>query len=166
MNKFRLYLLLFIGLLIFPFSVFAEDKKVTLYLFHGDGCPHCAEEIKFLDGLQEKYPDLSIVKYEVWFNSENSDFFDQVQKTLEIDRLGVPTTIIGDTVLVGYGGTSGNKIERAVQYYYEHDYVDQIENIKNGTYEKKESQEDEDSFEKQEAESDDEIIRKIENKKR
>ena len=39
---------LFILLLLFPLVVNAKDNKVTLYLFHGDGCPHCASEIEYL----------------------------------------------------------------------------------------------------------------------
>jgi len=148
------YIFLFLLVLFFPFSVFAEEKNITLYFFHGDGCPHCAEETLFLDAVESKYPELSIVKYEVWYNEENSKLLTDVQNAFEVKRLGVPTTVIGDTVIIGYGSSTGKKIERAIQYYLENDYVDQVENIKNGTFEKKEEKEDDDSFEKQEAESD------------
>ena len=32
-----------------------EEDKVNIYLFYGDGCPHCAKEEKFLDRIEEKY---------------------------------------------------------------------------------------------------------------
>ena len=68
----RLLLFLFF---IIPVSVFAkEENDVTLYFFHGDGCPHCAEEEIFLKTLPEKYPYLTIVDYETWHNEENDDF--------------------------------------------------------------------------------------------
>ena len=37
-------------------SVFAQNNKVYLYFFYGDGCPHCAKEEKFLDkiGINKK----------------------------------------------------------------------------------------------------------------
>ena len=145
---------LFLCFLFIPCSVFAEEKDVTLYFFHGDGCPHCAEEELFLDAIDDKYPELSIVRYEVWYDEENSELLSKVQQSFELTRLGVPTTVIGDTVITGYGTSTGSKIERAIQYYMENDYVDQVENIKNGTFEKKEEKEEDDSFEKQEAESD------------
>ena len=54
MKKVINYLLLFV-LFIFPINIFAkENDTITLYLFHGDGCPHCEEEMKFLDSFVEK----------------------------------------------------------------------------------------------------------------
>ena len=50
MKKILKYLLVFIVLFSFFLPVNAkEDDKITLYLFYGDGCPHCAEEKLFLD---------------------------------------------------------------------------------------------------------------------
>ena len=50
----------------FLFNVDAKEK-VKLYFFHGDGCPHCAEEDKFLEKLEKEYEnDLEKVKYELW----------------------------------------------------------------------------------------------------
>ena len=42
----KLLILAFFFLL--PFNVFGlEEEKVKLYLFYGDGCPHCADEKVF-----------------------------------------------------------------------------------------------------------------------
>ena len=30
------------------------DDRVELIIFHGDGCPHCAKALDFLDGLQDR----------------------------------------------------------------------------------------------------------------
>ena len=32
-----------------------EKEKVHIYFFHGDGCPHCADEEEFLELLKERY---------------------------------------------------------------------------------------------------------------
>ena len=48
MKKIINCLLIILFLIIIPSRVFAKDNEVTLYLFHGDGCPHCKEEIKYL----------------------------------------------------------------------------------------------------------------------
>jgi len=37
----------------------AQDIKVEINFFYSPTCPHCAEEEKFLNGLEEKY---SVVK--------------------------------------------------------------------------------------------------------
>ena len=44
-------LFLLIVVLLFPLVVNAKENKVTLYLFHGEGCPHCASEIEYLNSI-------------------------------------------------------------------------------------------------------------------
>ena len=104
-------------LIIIPSRVFAKDNEVTLYLFHGDGCPHCKEEIKYLKDVEKKYKNLKIVKYEVWYNEENSELLSKVQDTFELSTRGVPTNVIGSTVITGFGTSTGSTIERAIEYY-------------------------------------------------
>ena len=63
----RIKLVLFtilITFLIIP-NVNAKEK-VNLYLFWGDGCPHCAAEEELLTDLENEYENLSVTKYEVW----------------------------------------------------------------------------------------------------
>lgn len=146
----KLLILAFFFLL--PFNVFGlEEEKVKLYLFYGDGCPHCADEKEFLNDIEDKYPNLEIIKYEVWYNDENSLLLDKLEKELKITRSGVPTTIIGEEVIVGYNYATGSKIERAINYYLENEYVDVVEQVKNNTYVEKEEKSE---FEKIEEETD------------
>ena len=149
MKKIINSIFLFFALLIIPFGVFAKDNEITLYLFHGDGCPHCAEEIEFLDSIEDKYDNLVIVKYEVWNNKENSDLLNKVEDAFDITRSGVPTTVIGDTVIKGYSEATAGKIERAINYYSKEEYEDEVEKIMQGTFVKEEKKTDEE-FEKQE----------------
>ncbi|MBQ3306801.1 MAG: hypothetical protein IJG68_01250 [Bacilli bacterium] len=150
----RLLLFLFF---IIPVSVFAkEENDVTLYFFHGDGCPHCAEEEIFLKTLPEKYPYLTIVDYETWHNEENDDFLKKdIGKALDMEFRGVPVNIIGESVIQGYNASAGRELERAIQYYHENEYEDIVEEIKNGTYVKKEKEKE--SFEEKEKELDKEL---------
>jgi hypothetical protein len=124
-------------------------KEVNLYLFHGDGCPHCAEEINFLGTLDPN--EVHVIQYEVWYNEENATLLENVKSNLGIKRQGVPVTIIGDTYILGYGEGTDKKIERAISYYQDHEYSDAVEEIKAGTYVKKEKKSD---FEKEEDKSD------------
>ena len=135
-------------------------KEINIYLFHGDGCPHCAEEINYLSTLDPN--DVKIIKYEVWYNEENATFMEEVKKNLSIKKQGVPVTIIGDSYILGYGNGTDKKINRAIKYYQEHDYIDAIEEIKNGTYEKKSEKSD---FEKEEEKSDEETSINVVGKK-
>ena len=146
----KLLILAFFFLL--PFNVFGlEEEKVKLYLFYGDGCGHCAAEKEFLNDIEDKYPNLEIIKYEVWYNDENSLLLDKLEKELKITRSGVPTTIIGEEVIVGYNYATASKIERAINYYLENEYVDVVEQVKNNTYVEKEEKSE---FEKIEEETD------------
>ncbi len=148
---------LLLVILLLPLTVKAENK-VTLYLFHGDGCPHCASEMEFLDGIKSKYKNLEIVKYEVWYNEENSEFLTKVKSSFGVDNSYVPTTVIGNTLITGYSESAGSKIERAIQYYSENDYIDQVQNIKNDTFDPNSLKED---FEKEEEKTDEEMTIKV-----
>jgi len=127
-------LCLLLILILCPLVVNAKENKVTLYLFHGDGCPHCASEIEYLDSIEDKYNNLEIVKYEVWYNEENSNLLNDIYEAFGVTRHGVPTTIIGNTIMQGYGTSTGSTIERAIKYYSNHKYVDQVDRIKNGSF--------------------------------
>ena len=43
-----------------------ENEMIKLYLFYGDGCPHCAAEKEYLAEVKEKY-----AKGEIELNSED-----------------------------------------------------------------------------------------------
>ena len=150
----KLLILAFFFLL--PFNVFGlEEEKVKLYLFYGDGCPHCTEEKVFLSSIENKYPNLEIVKYEVWYNKENSNLLSQLQEKLNINRNGVPTTIIGEDYFVGYSDATGARIERAIEFYSSKEHVDVVQQIIDGTYVKRSEEIDEKTdFEEQEEETD------------
>lgn len=148
--------LLFLFFLLFPLVTFAkEDDKIVLYLFHGRGCPHCAEEQSFLDNIKKDYANLKIVKYEVWYNEENALMLEKIKKKLEITGSGVPVTIIGDSVIIGYGSGTGEKIKRAIEYYQKEEYRDVVFEILEGTYQKGDTNEK--SFSKKEEKSDEEM---------
>ena len=66
-----LFLFLLTFLCILPVNA---KEKVNLYLFWGDGCPHCAMEKEYLETLEKEFPNLTIAKYEVWYNEENENF--------------------------------------------------------------------------------------------
>lgn len=148
----KIFLLLVV--LLFPLVVNAKENKVTLYLFHGDGCPHCASEIEYLNRIEKKYNNLEIVKYEVWYDEDNSEFLNQVKESFGVNNPYVPTTVIGNTLITGFSDSTGNKIERAIKYYSSNDYIDQVQKIKEGTFNKEKY---EDSFEKYEKKTDKDV---------
>lgn len=152
----KLFILGILLFMIFTLPVRAkESDEITLYLFYGDGCPHCREEEIFLKQIEKKYDQLQIKMYEVWYNEENAELLKEVQQVFEIKRNGVPTTIIGKNVMTGFGTGTGSKIKRAIEYYQEEEYVDVVKQIIEGTYQEEEVPHDD--FESQEKEQDEEM---------
>jgi thiol-disulfide isomerase/thioredoxin len=83
-------------------EAFAQQANVNMYLFWGDGCPHCAKEKEALPKLQEKYPQLKVYLFEVYYNKENVDKFINVAEALGTKAVGVPFTVIGDKYFSGF----------------------------------------------------------------
>ncbi len=91
-------LFLLMGLFSSP-SQAAEDTCVVY--FTGIGCPHCAKVDPVLQELPEKYPDLRIIKYEIYQNKENAPLISQYNEIYN-SGLGIPLIIFGkDNYLVG-----------------------------------------------------------------
>lgn len=113
-----LFLMIFQGLFS-PQPVLAQssrsDQKVVIYLFWGDGCPHCAAAKPFLQGLSERYPTVEIRAYEVWYVPENQDLFKQMTAANGFEPHGVPTIFIGERYWEGYSDQISLEIENAVK---------------------------------------------------
>lgn len=130
--KIKNYLLIFLTILLLPFTIKALEYKdvvapivginasnqITIYLFHGDGCPHCAQEQIFLNELKAEYKDqINIVKYEVWYNDYNESLYEKVKTTLNASVKGVPFTVVGEKYFSGYSSTVGENIKNTVDDY-------------------------------------------------
>lgn len=102
-------LLLILVLLIIPL---AQAQDTCVYLFYGDGCPHCAEVHMYLDNLNLQ--DVNIQKFEIYNNRENAvllnDFFNHYN-VAENDR-GVPVVFIGNEYLVGDASIENSLLEK------------------------------------------------------
>ena len=135
------YLLVFLTILLLPFTVKALEykdvvapiigieasEKVTIYLFHSAKCSHCAQENIFLDEMEDEYGDkINVVRYEVSNNKNNNELFKKVDATLNNSTGLVPLTIIGEKHLVGFNSTTGTNIKGIVDDYLS-DIVDEGE---------------------------------------
>lgn len=106
------------------------SNKVDAYLFHGVGCPHCAKEIEFFDSIKDKYPDLNLVKYEVYFNRENALLLQEVANFLGVDGGGIPFLIIGDKTFIGFDELSTPvQIEKRINECLEQNYLNETGRI-------------------------------------
>lgn len=80
----------------------AAEPSACVYYFYGEGCPHCANVKPFLDDLEQKYPDLRLERFEIWYNQENAKLFQEAAAAYAVpEPWGVPIVFIGDRYLVG-----------------------------------------------------------------
>ena len=92
-----------------------QEHRVAVYLFWGDGCPHCAAEKPVLEELAQKYPQIDLRLYEVWYVDENQTHFINMAKAYGFEPSGVPTTFIGDKYWVGYNDDLKAEFEETIQ---------------------------------------------------
>jgi len=94
----------------------AQEKKVNIYFFWGEGCPHCAREKPFLEKLEKKYPEVKVYDYEAWGNSDSRKLLIEIGSKLNVNISGVPFTVVGEKYFTGWLSeeTTGKDIENAV----------------------------------------------------
>jgi cytochrome c biogenesis protein CcdA/glutaredoxin len=88
--------------------------EVTLVLYHGEGCPHCAAEREWLVGLQDRNPGLSVEQYEVWGDETNRARLAEHAAELGFEPSGVPVTVVGQRYWVGFNAAVADDVEATV----------------------------------------------------
>lgn len=113
-RSFALFLMvaLLVGLQMQPALADIDDD--TLYLFWGDGCPHCEAEREFLDDLSSAYPDLEIELHEVWYDLDGRAEFVAAMAAIGEEPQAVPTTLFAGRVWVGFDDSVSRQIEGLV----------------------------------------------------
>ena len=128
--KYIKYFLLMLFLLLVTNNVYAKEK-VKLYLFYGDGCPHCASEKEFVDKLQQDDNNLEVIMYEVRHNEENAILMNEVKASLDKNNQYVPFTVIGKESFTGFNSSFENAIKNAIENCEKNKCVDIVSTIKN-----------------------------------
>lgn len=115
---FKLFKIFIFTSILFLSTNFALAKEVKVYFFHGDGCPHCADEEEFLENLKKNtYLDFKVLKYEIWKDKENIKLLTNLAKKMDWNVQGVPFTVIGDKTFSGFlsANSTGKDIKNAIQ---------------------------------------------------
>ncbi len=89
--------------------------KVVIYMFWGDGCPHCAAAKPFLDELAQTSDQIEVKLFEVWYVEENQVLFTKMAKSYGFEPHAVPTIFMGDRYWEGFGDQIQAEIETAVK---------------------------------------------------
>lgn len=138
MKKLKYLFVVFVAFLAMPFMVFADDteatptptpaeteetpSKVNVYLFRGEGCPHCEEMLEFFDSIEEEFGQYYTMNtYEVWYNQDNANLMQDVADKLGVSATGVPFLVIGDQTWNGYASSYDAEIEAKILSEYNSD---------------------------------------------
>jgi thiol-disulfide isomerase/thioredoxin len=99
------------------FTENGDKGNVVLYFFWGNGCPHCAEATPVLQGFDNKYPQLNIRAYEIWYVEANQELYQKMADAhnLPTEGRGVPVIYLHDKYWVGYSEDIGNQIEEMIK---------------------------------------------------
>ncbi|MDD3341309.1 MAG: hypothetical protein PHN72_03835 [Bacilli bacterium] len=112
----KLIALVLMTLFLFMPNVKAEEK-IDVYLFYGNGCPHCTKEKTFLEEMKKEYTNIEVHEYETWYNEDNNTLATRVKNALGEKSEGVPYTVIGNTGFIGYNDNIGYQMENKIKKY-------------------------------------------------
>lgn len=93
----------------------AASDDLTIVVFWGDGCPHCAAEHAFLEELTAEFPGVAVEDYEVWYHPENLTRFEETAREYGVEPMGVPMTFFGEHVWIGFDNRVAAEIRAAVE---------------------------------------------------
>lgn len=119
--KYLKYLLLLLFLV--PTICFADQANV--YIFHGDGCPHCANAENFFLSIKGDY-DFKLIGFEIWYNEANQNLMKDVGEHFNDEVSGVPYIVIGDKTFYGYSTIYNEDIIHAINAEIENNNANDV----------------------------------------
>ena len=92
------------------------DDPVRIEYFWAEGCPYCELQSGFLDDLEDRFGEtVEVARFEVSTDPAARDRWVDELAARGRQASGVPTTIMGDRVWVGFDTSIGERILAAVQ---------------------------------------------------
>jgi cytochrome c biogenesis protein CcdA/glutaredoxin len=95
-------------------AVAQENNPVVVYMFWGEGCPHCAAAKPFFEDLATKNPEIELRFYEIYNSKDNQDKFVKMADAYGFEAWGVPTIFIGDKYWEGFSEALQTEIESVI----------------------------------------------------
>lgn len=92
----------------------AQDQQVNIYLFWGEGCPHCAAAKPVLEAIALDNPQVNFFDFEVYNHREYIDLFLAFGEAYNFEPRYVPTIFAGEKYWEGYSESIGVEIEKYV----------------------------------------------------
>jgi thiol-disulfide isomerase/thioredoxin len=90
-------------------------RHLDLWVFWGDGCPHCEEQKPFLADLAARHPGLTIHSHEIWRSDADHALFRTLARFHGIEAGAVPTVFVGGRAFIGDAPEIRRAIEATVE---------------------------------------------------
>ena len=102
-----------------------EQLPLIIYHFYGQGCPHCARMKMFLDDMEEEFPTLETRRFEIYQDANNRDEYFALAAAygLEVDKMPVPITFIGDKSFAGFTDKTEVEVREQIEYCLSHECI-------------------------------------------
>lgn len=112
----RLWLVLLglgvLAILSIPLTAYAQsEEKAIIYLFWGEGCPHCAAARPVLQDLAKSTPNVELREYEIYNNPENQEVILKMAQSFGFEPRYVPTIFLGERYWEGFSDEILSEIE-------------------------------------------------------
>jgi cytochrome c biogenesis protein CcdA len=123
------FILLILIANLFLIPVADAQSHVSLCYFYGEDCSHCKDVEVVIEELEEKYPGLEVHKFEMSYNTTNSELFNAFIQAYNPQAVEIPVVFIGNKSLLGYGLTKG-KLEKEIEFCMQNKCLDPLSIIK------------------------------------
>lgn len=100
---------------VFDFAL-AQKDQVEINFFYSRTCPHCAEEEKFLEELEDKYLEIKVNKL-LLSERENVELLKELYRDYKVPSVEqgyVPIAFVGDRYFLGFDEEIGGNIENCI----------------------------------------------------
>ena len=102
------------------------NNAVNVYVFWGQGCPHCAHAKEVLEPYTAEHDNIGYHTFEVYYSLENQNKMQAVGRILNVDASGVPFIVVGDKTYLGFSDTTGDQIIERLSYCSSHSCPDSV----------------------------------------
>jgi cytochrome c biogenesis protein CcdA/glutaredoxin len=115
-SKLSIILLTLVMLSLISPVAYAQEQKIDIVYFYGDGCPHCANFEEWVDEIKDDY-NINLIGFEVYSDEDNRELAIKMAEEYGESFTGVPMIFIDDDIFIGFSeGNTGKAIKEKLDH--------------------------------------------------